>query len=114
VTLSTYLPPAKPGGANHRVRLVTLVRPAPKVFEAQVLKVLAWSDLREERTPEILAQIGSVYAFWGTLIPVQSERMRHTRELLDAAVQFAMLVEMRFKHELACWRPPTTRPRCSR
>ena len=25
--------------------------------------------------------------------------------MLDAAVQFAMFVEMRFKHELACWRP---------
>jgi hypothetical protein len=67
--------------------------------------VLSWADLREERMPEILAQISDTYAFWGSIVPLHTDRLRHTREVLDAAVQMAMFVEMRFKHELACWRP---------
>jgi hypothetical protein len=100
VTLTTSLPG---NGARHP--LVTLKRPPETVFHEQVKKVLAWADLREERIPEVLTQIANTYAFWGSLIPLHTERMRQTRELLGAAVQLAMFVEMRFKHELACWRP---------
>ena len=105
VTLSTWLPDMK-----SRHNLVTLVRPPETAFHEQVKRVLAWADLREERIPEILTQIGNTYAFWGALIPLHTERMRRTREVLDAAVQFAMFVEMRFKHELACWRPADYSP----
>lgn len=100
VTLTTWLP-----GMKSRHALVTLHRPPETVFHEQVKQVLAWADLREERIPEVLTQIANTYAFWGSLIPLHTERMRHTRELLEAAVQLAMFVEMRFKHELACWRP---------
>jgi hypothetical protein len=75
------------------------------VFNAQLEKVMNWSELREERMSEILTQIEGQYCFWGSIIPVQTDRMRHTRELLDAVVQFAVFAEMRFKHEFACWRP---------
>jgi membrane-associated phospholipid phosphatase len=100
VTMDTCLP-----GADKRHVLVTLVRPPEAVFRGQVQLVLDWADLREERLPEIVTQIANTYAFWGALVPLHTERMRHTREVLDAAVQFAMFVEMQFKHELACWRP---------
>ncbi|MGM9490759.1 phosphatase PAP2 family protein [Ideonella sp. YS5] len=104
VTLHTLTP------AGSRQDLVTLVRPPDALFKEQARKVLDWADLREERIPEILTQIGNTYAFWGALIPLHTERLRYTREVLDAAVQLAMFVEMRFKHELACWRPADYSP----
>ena len=85
--------------------LVTLVAPPIGVFEQQVDQVLDWAELREERVPEILAQIDNQHNFWGMLIPVQTDRLKRTRELLEAAVRVAVFVEMRFKHSLACWRP---------
>ena len=100
VTMDTWLP-----RMPKRHPVVTLVRPPQEVFHGQLRLVLDWADLREERIPEIVTQIGNTYAFWGALVPIHTERMRHTREVLDAAVQFAMFVEMQFKHELACWRP---------
>tara|TARA_B100001105_G_scaffold255227_1_gene253624 strand:- start:377 stop:1468 length:1092 start_codon:yes stop_codon:yes gene_type:complete len=84
---------------------VTLVRPPTNVFASQISLVLSYAELREERTSEILAQIEQHHAFWNALVPIQADRLRHTRELLDAAVQFAIYIEMKFKHELACWRP---------
>ena len=75
------------------------------MFEKQLDKVMNWAELREERMSEILTQIEGQYCFWGSIVPVQTDRMRHTRELLDAVVQFAVFAEMRFKHEFACWRP---------
>jgi membrane-associated phospholipid phosphatase len=88
-----------------RLPLATLVAPPDSVFDAQVAKVLAWAELREERAPEIFTQIDGCLAFWGSIVPLQSARMRHTRELIDAAMQMTMFVEMKLKHELACWRP---------
>lgn len=100
VSLSVWAP-----GMSNRHTLVQLIQPDEQVFSEQIKRVLDWADLREERMPEVLAQIGNSFAFWGTLIPVHTDRLRNTRELLQAALQFAMAVEMRFKHELACWRP---------
>ena len=105
VTLFAGLP-----GQAKPMPLVRLVRPTQEAFERQVASVLTWADLREERLPEVLTQIGNCFAFWGALVPLHAERLRYTREVLDAAVQFAMFVEMRFKHELACWRPADLSP----
>jgi hypothetical protein len=66
---------------------------------------LDYSELREERMPEILTQIDEQLPFWGTVIPLQTDRLRFTRELLGVAVEMAVFVHMRIKHELACWRP---------
>jgi membrane-associated phospholipid phosphatase len=85
--------------------LFRLERPDAKVFEKQLELVLQWAELREERTSEILTQIDNQTPFWGTLLPIQADRLEHTRELLDIAQEMAVFVEMRFKHELACWRP---------
>lgn len=84
---------------------VTLIRPTTKTFGEQISLVLSYAELREERTSEILAQIEQHHAFWNALVPIQADRLRHTRELLEAAIQFAVYIEMKFKHELACWRP---------
>ena len=84
---------------------VTIIRPPAAVFEGQIAKVLEWAELREERSAEILAQIENQHCFWGSIVPIHTDRMRHTRELLEVGVQLAVYAEMRFKHELACWRP---------
>lgn len=93
-----------------KVAIATLVRPSQAVFQAQLTQVIAWADLRQERISEILTQIENTYAFWGAQIPIQSDRLRNTRELLDAVVQFAMFVEMRMKNDLAVWRPTDYSP----
>ena len=59
---------------------------------------------------EILSQIDNQNCFWGAIIPFQADRLRHTRELIEAATQMAVFAEMRFKHELACWRPTDYSP----
>jgi membrane-associated phospholipid phosphatase len=67
--------------------------------------VLQWAELRDERLAEILTQIDNQTPFWGSLLPIQASRLQRTCELLDIVNEFAVFVEMRFKHELACWRP---------
>jgi hypothetical protein len=104
LTLNTFV--MKAGGLDPTPHpLVTLVAPPDATYVRQIEQVLSWSELREDRMPEILVQAESTMGFWGSLIPVQTERLKSTRELLDAAVRLAMFVEMRFKHHLACWRP---------
>lgn len=100
--------PQKPSW--RKVPIATIVRPPQRVFQSQLAQVIAWADLRQERTAEILTQIENTYAFWGAQIPIQSDRLRNTRELLDAVVQFAMFVEMRIKNDLAVWRPTDYSP----
>ena len=90
---------------KRKLNLVSITSPGRAVFEKQLSKVLVWAELREERAAEILTQIDNQDCIWGSIIPIQSDRLRRTKELIDAAVQMAVFVEMRFKHELACWRP---------
>ena len=90
---------------DRKVKLARLTSPPPDVFENQLAKVLTWGELREERASEILTQIDNQYCIWGSIVSFHADRMRHTKELIDAALQMAVIVEMRFKHELACWRP---------
>ena len=85
--------------------MARIISPDQGVFEKQLAKVLVWAELREERAAEILTQIDNQYCFWGAIVSVHADRLRRTKELIDAAVQMSVLVEMRFKHELACWRP---------
>jgi hypothetical protein len=63
-----------------------------------------YSDLRVDRTAEILCQMGPQVAFWSTLIFLQPSRTPKTLELLDTAVRFAIYVEIRFKHAIAAQR----------
>jgi hypothetical protein len=86
--------------------IVTLVRPDTAVFQAQT-KVLLERDtqLRRDRSCEILAQLGYPMAFWASVGGLYPERHQKTFELLAAAMRLANFVEMRFKQALACPRP---------
>jgi membrane-associated phospholipid phosphatase len=96
---------APSGQLGRRLPMARIISPEQGVFQKQLAKVLVWAELREERAAEILTQIDNQYCFWGAIVSVHTDRLRHTKELIDAAVQMSVLVEMRFKHELACWRP---------
>jgi membrane-associated phospholipid phosphatase len=85
--------------------IATLNRPDVSYFKDQLPLVLSWADLRVERTPEILAQIDNQFAFVAAITGLHPERHRFTVEFLVNAIQFTVLVEMQFKHKLACWRP---------
>jgi hypothetical protein len=80
-------------------------RPQKSTFEAQIPLVLSWSELRNERATEIMAQIDPQYAFWSSIVYMHPDRTRRTFELLNITLQFCVYVEMRLKQALACWRP---------
>jgi membrane-associated phospholipid phosphatase len=84
--------------------IASLIRPLEACFQQQLLLVLDWAELREERSSEILAQIDPQYAFWAAILGMRADRHRHTMELINIALQLCVFVEMRFKHALACWR----------
>lgn len=84
---------------------VRITRPSKAVFQGQTKKVLEWSELRQERATEVLAQIDPQYPFWAQIVFLRADRARYTLELINLALQFAVLVEMRIKHSLGCHRP---------
>jgi hypothetical protein len=97
---------AAPGGAALASSpIATLQRPPMDCFRTQVARVLEWSELREERISEVLAQIDNQFALWGTVVPLHTSRMKPVLELVDLAIQLVVSVEMRFKHEFGVWRP---------
>jgi hypothetical protein len=87
------------------VTVFELARPSTLFFQRQTRLVQAWGELRLERAPEILSQIDNQFAFVASVTGLHSERHRWTTELLANAIQFTVLTEMQFKHQLACWRP---------
>lgn len=91
--------------------IAKLSAPDVEVFRtAQLSLVLSWADLREERASEILAQVDNQFAFLAAVLHMHPSQMRRTYELLAMAIQFAVSVEMRVKHELGCWRPAEYSP----
>ncbi|MGH8759027.1 MAG: phosphatase PAP2 family protein [Burkholderiales bacterium] len=90
--------------------LAKLKRPTDKVFKQQLELVSLYSDLREDRHSEILAQIPGGLPFWASIIGLQAHRHKYTLELLDLAMSLASHVEMRFKHAFACPRPVELSP----
>jgi hypothetical protein len=95
---ATYLP------------LVTLIRPDENKFREQLAKVRDYADLRADRVNEVLAQIGPLARFLGSIAFLRPERSQYTLELLHAAHRFIYYVEQRFKHALACRRPQEHSP----
>jgi hypothetical protein len=81
-----------------------LSRPDVDVFTKQLDWLDFYADLREDRTAEILCQMGPQVAFWSTLIYLHPSRTPKTLELLDTVVRFAIFVELRFKHAIAAQR----------
>jgi membrane-associated phospholipid phosphatase len=86
-------------------RLMSMIRPTAAIFRTQLDLVEAYSDLRADRATEILAQLGPQYAFWSSVLNLHPSRTRWTLELIDTLLRFVTVVEMRFKHALACRRP---------
>jgi membrane-associated phospholipid phosphatase len=85
-------------------------RPSEVVFRGEIRDVLDFAELRADRAPEILTQIDSQLAFWASVVQMRGDMATKTYELLNAALQLAIFVEMRFKHELGCWRPVNYSP----
>jgi hypothetical protein len=77
----------------------------PAFFQGQIGDVIEFAQLREDRGPEILAQVTETAAFWSTILPMHDGKTPATTELLVLATDFAKFIEMRFKHEFACPRP---------
>jgi PAP2 superfamily len=87
-----------------------MIRPPDAIFQAQLDLVDGYSDLREDRASEILAQMVPQHAFWSSVVLLHPDRNKWTLELLATALRLANLVEMRFKHALACRRPVELSP----
>jgi hypothetical protein len=84
---------------------ISLLRPCASLLEAEVPQVLAYADLRAERTPEILSQIDGQWAHWCSILPMRPDTTPHTLALLTVALQWVIALELRFKHALGCPRP---------
>jgi membrane-associated phospholipid phosphatase len=91
-------------------RLVDMKRPSEAQFNAQVVLVDRYADLRGDRTAEILSQAGGALDYFASVAYLRPDRTRWTMELLKAALRLANYVEMRFKHALACRRPNELSP----
>jgi membrane-associated phospholipid phosphatase len=87
------------------IPIVTLEAPPLDVFIKQLKLVDAFSDLRSERTEDILAQVVPQSAHWSAIAGLTPERHRYTYEVLGIGLRFAMMQVMRFKHALECPRP---------
>lgn len=90
--------------------LVRLIRPTGKIFKQQLDLVSNYSELREDRAAEVLAQANGTGTFWASIIGLTAHRHKHTVELLDLAMSLATHVEMRLKHGFASQRPVELSP----
>lgn len=100
------------GGANgqgelrHRgQRIAHVTRPPTAFFQAQLVLVRAYADLRDDRLTEIDAQIDDVLSFFGMVGLLDDTRRKHTLELLAATLRLAILMEMPVKHFCRAPRP---------
>ena len=84
---------------------VTLHRPSDDQFRAQVADVLSYAALRTDRSAEVLLQIDGQWPFWAAILPLPVAELTKTQAVLAAVTQFAVDVELQFKHHLACRRP---------
>lgn len=85
--------------------LLTMARPDAAHFARELKQVLSLASLREDRAPEILAQIDGQWAFWAQLLPFRLVQTPTVVELMNLAIQFSVSVELRLKHAFACPRP---------
>ncbi|MDD9923605.1 MAG: phosphatase PAP2 family protein [Boseongicola sp.] len=86
-------------------KLLTLNRPSRDVFRQQLAMVRAYSDLRDDRLPEILEQTEDLLSFFGAVGYLDTDRNGKSLELISAAIRLAVHVEMPFKHFCRSARP---------
>jgi membrane-associated phospholipid phosphatase len=75
------------------------------LWSGQVQKVESWADLREDRASEILTQLTPQFMYWNAIAHLNLQLRPATLELINLALAFASMVEMRFKHALSVPRP---------
>jgi hypothetical protein len=97
-------------GSTREQLVCEVVRPGIDFFREQLALVEEWALLREDRASEILCQLTPQFAFWNAVASLHLDARPGTMALLELALGFASLVEMRFKHALACWRPVDLSP----
>ncbi|MFA3919102.1 phosphatase PAP2 family protein [Ruegeria hyattellae] len=85
--------------------LFSFKRPSLTEFRRQLDYVNTYSELRLDRSAEILSQTGYPEHFHGVILGLHPDRTRYTLELMAMAQLFATGVAQRVKHALACKRP---------
>ena len=85
--------------------IASMTRPKIEEFQLQLDYVNAYADLRIDRAPEILAQVGEIMSFIGQAISLHPQRHRWTIEYLFVAVGAVIELEKRFKAAMNVRRP---------
>jgi hypothetical protein len=93
------------GGFGVTKSLVDFHRPSREAFMNQMPIVFSRAKQRESRIVEILDQLTPPYAQWARIAGLDIERTKFTYELIDVALQFALIVTQKIKHELCVSRP---------
>ena len=82
-----------------------MTRPSAARFAQFLVFLDTYADLRSDRAPEIMTQMGGALTFLSAIPFIHPSRTPWTLELLAAALRLANFTEMRFKHALASRRP---------
>ncbi len=85
--------------------LVRLIRPSRATFLEQLDFLDTYADLRADRAPEIVGQLGVPEAFFGSIAYIHPDRNKWTMELIYTALRFTYSIVMRVKYAVACRRP---------
>lgn len=85
--------------------LIAARRPRDARFVAELAQIDALAPLRASRQAEVLSQIPPPLPYFAMVMNLQAGRHERTVELLQAALQCAFTVGMRFKHCFGAARP---------
>jgi membrane-associated phospholipid phosphatase len=91
--------------------LVALEMPDLTDLAAQLPFLRSYGDLRDERLPEILVQLGDITSFFGAIDQLDATHTPHTLMLLHAASGFASTITQRIKLAFDAPRPVAFSPR---
>lgn len=80
-------------------------RPVPSTLASQAALVRNYTDQKQDRSAEILSQLGLFGAFFGIIMGLTNARNRMTFELLSVVQFLAGIATMLPKHQFACRRP---------
>jgi hypothetical protein len=82
-----------------------MTRPTEAILQRQLDLVNGYSDLRNDRSREIIDQMSPQFAYWGSVVPLHQARHPRTLELIQMVLRLAKYAEMNFKHALCVRRP---------